>query len=144
MEVDGEISMTKVKAHLIDKREKAEAIGNLFDKFARLKSKEEILNFLAGLLSSSEVLMIARRIQIAEKILEEKTYEAICKELKVGSQNVSRIDNWLHSGDFKRDKWIQKIVKINERNKKKSFPRRNYDSLLDKYWFHRFWKDIFD
>lgn len=135
--------MAKVKVHLIDRKEKAEAIGNLFEKFSKLNSKEDVLNFLAGLLSSSEVLMIARRIRIAEKILEEKTYEEICKELKVGAQNISRIDNWLHSGDFKRDKWIQNIVKYKNKDRNGSaFSKRNPESLLDKYWFYRFWSDL--
>jgi len=57
--------------------------------------------------------MLAKRLKIAKLLIEGKTYEGICKELKVSMGTIARINVWLaqsgegfrsavnKSGDFK-------------------------------------------
>jgi TrpR-related protein YerC/YecD len=134
--------MAKVKPHEIDKKEKQEAITGFFKVVERLKNKNEMLNFFLGLLTSSEALMLARRIQIAQLILDEKSYEEIQKQLKVGTQTIHRTDQWINNGDDKTTHWLKDILRKEireEKNKYKQFP----ESLLRKYPAHRFWSDLF-
>jgi len=69
--------------------------------------------FIRDLLSKQELRMLAKRLKIAKLLIEGKTYEGICKELKVSMGTVARINVWLvqsgegfrravnKSGDFK-------------------------------------------
>lgn len=133
--------MTKVKPHEINKKEKQEAIFGFFDVVERLRNKNELLNFFLGLLTSSEALMLARRIQIAQNLIEEKSYEDIQKELKVGSQTINKIDRWINNEDEKFRSWLKNIIK---KEIKKNKNNSNFsESLLSKYPAHRFWSDLF-
>lgn len=72
---------------------------NLFIKLAKalalLHSAPEVANFLKDLLSESEVLMLARRLQIAELLIQGLTYEQIKSELKVSFGTIARVQTWL-------------------------------------------------
>ena len=74
--------MGKVKYYSINPRERFRIIGEFFEIIAGLRVKKEVVAFLVGLLTPSEALMLARRIQIAKMLLEEKNYENIRKKLK--------------------------------------------------------------
>jgi len=133
--------MTKVKPHTISSKEKIETVNGLFEVVSRLKTKKEIVDFFLGLFTQSEALMIARRIQIAKLLLEDKSYEDIQKTLKVGSSTIQRTYQWLYGGDKKYNDWLQGKVQGAEVNKK--YKNITYDSLLDKYPHHRFIKNLF-
>lgn len=63
-----------------------------------LKSREEVKNFFKDLLTLSEVVMISRRIQIAQMLLEGLGYEEIRKKLKVGFNTINQVERWLNNG----------------------------------------------
>lgn len=130
--------MSKVKPHLINKNEKYKIIGNFFEIISGLKSKNEIIDFFLGLLSASETLMIARRIQIAQMLISGDSYENIRKKLKVSNQTITKTDQWLHSGDEKYDIWLAKQL----RKKVKISSKENKGSMLNKYAHHRFLKNL--
>jgi len=135
--------MAKVKPHTIDPKEKFEAIDSLFNAIANLKTKKEIVDFFLGLFTASESLMMARRIQVARMLLDGKGFDAIQRKLHVSSQMVHKTDQWLHKGDDKYVAWLnvriqkQPIIK----DEIKTF---TYESMLDKYPYHRFIKNLFD
>lgn len=134
--------MAKVKPHAIDPIEKFEAIDNLFDVISNLKTKNEIVDFFLGLFTASESLMMARRIQVARLLLDGKGYEEIQKKLRVSSQMIHNTDQWLHKGDNKYVEWLNLRIQ-----KKKAIENKKvltYESMLDKYPYHRFIKNIFD
>lgn len=135
--------MSKVKPHLIDPSEKFQAIDSLFEVISKLKTKQEIVDFFLGLFTSSESLMMARRIQIARMLLDEKSYEDIMKKLRVSSQTINSTDKWLHRGDEKYTAWLKNRVSVVE-SKNNSKKNPTYESLLDKYPYHRFIKNLFD
>src|SRR3989339_445794 len=111
--------MPKVKSYSIDPREKRIIISDLFEIIVNLRNKEETLEFLIGLLTPSEILMIARRIQIARMLLEEDNYEVIRKKLKVSHQTINKVEHWL-----------------------REYETIKSSSLLDRYAHHRFLKEL--
>ncbi len=135
--------MSKVKPHMIDPNEKFQAIDSLFEVISKLKTKQEIVDFFLGLFTASESLMMARRVQIARMLLSEKSYDEIMKKLRVSSQTINATDKWLHKGDEKYTAWLKSRVSAVE-NIKTSKKDLTYASLLDKYPYHRFIKNLFD
>ncbi|MFA6047882.1 MAG: YerC/YecD family TrpR-related protein [Parcubacteria group bacterium] len=125
--------MSKVKAHLVDKKIKNKIIDEFFEIISDLKNKKESSGFLNGLLTDSEVLMIARRIQIAKMLLDGNDYETIRKKLKISLYNISRIDRWLR-GDEGRLMLIIGKVKSGRNTDKKILLS---GSMLNKFAHHR-------
>ncbi|HCP08214.1 MAG TPA: hypothetical protein DIT25_00205 [Candidatus Moranbacteria bacterium] len=129
--------MAKRKTHEVAFKERRAIIENFFEILSGLKSKNEVTDFLVGLLTPSEVLMISRRIQIAQLLLENVNYEEICRRLRVGSQMVTKTDRWLHGGGDENFIWLQRCLKAKQSLKKSN------RSGLDKYPQHRIWKELF-
>ncbi|HFC76824.1 MAG TPA: hypothetical protein ENJ27_01200, partial [Candidatus Moranbacteria bacterium] len=102
--------MAKIKPYEVDPKEKREIIEDLFLAISRLKTKKEIIDFFLGLFTASEVLMIARRIQVAKLLLEEKSYNQIQSKLGASSQMINKTDIWLHDGNEKYVKWLTKVI----------------------------------
>lgn len=74
-------------------------VDELFYKFSAaicgIKSIKDAAVFLRDLLSYQEAEMIAKRLRIAELLIEKKTYDDICKTLKVSSGTIARVQEWL-------------------------------------------------
>lgn len=134
--------MAKVKPHAIDDKEKFESIDSLFEVILKLKTKKEIVDFFLGLFTDSEALMMARRIQVARMLLDGKGYELIMKKLHVSSQMINKTDRWLHKGDDKYVAWLKSRLQTEQKDKK--IKTLTYKSMLDKYPYHRFLKNLFD
>lgn len=131
--------MAKVRVYTVDPKEKYKIIGELFEIIVNLKTKKEVVGFLIDLLTPSEILMIARRIQVAKMLLEEDNYEIIRKRLKVSNQTITKIEYWLKNDEEKNKLIIEKIEQL----KKMAKTRRFSDNMLDKYAHHRFLKELF-
>lgn len=136
--------MAKVKPHAIDPKEKFEAIDNLFEVISNLKTKNEIVDFFLGLFTASESLMMARRIQVARMLLDGKGYEEIQRKLRVSSQMVHKTDQWLHKGDEKYVQWLNLRIQKQKQKVKEKKRVLTYESMLDRYPYHRFIKNIFN
>jgi TrpR-related protein YerC/YecD len=71
----------------------------LFIKLARslaaLPTAQESAELLKDLLSESEALMLARRLQIAELLIGGETYATIREETKASPGTISRVQTWL-------------------------------------------------
>lgn len=135
--------MGKVQTKNIEKEKRYEIIGDFYDIVTNLKTKKEVIGFFMGLLTSSEALMFARRIQIARMLLEDKSYEDIRDELKVGVATITNVSHWLYG---ENDAFRKKIEEHKKNKKKLSNEEggynRNYGNLLDKYPQHRILKDL--
>jgi len=90
--------MPKVNPRSLDLNSKMKYLDLLWTSIAQLKTKEEVKHFFKDLLSESESIMLARRIEVAKRLLEGKSYDAIAQELKVGMDTIARVQNWLASG----------------------------------------------
>ncbi len=131
--------MAKVKSHEINAKERHKIIGNFFDIIANLKSKKEVVDFFVGLLTPSENLMVARRIQIAQLLIEGEGYETIKNKLKVSFQTITKTERWLHSEDEDYNSWLAKCLKIKPLKNNKEIEKEN---LLDRYSHHRVIKNL--
>ncbi len=138
--------MARVNIHSISKEERFQIIGEFFDVIAELKGKQDIIDFFIGLLTPSESLMLARRIQIAKLIIEDKNYEEIRLELGVGLRTIQSVHTWLNKkeGAYKKiiERYLEKIKLKNKKREKKSRKYYTRNSLLDRYPQHRFLKDL--
>lgn len=137
--------MGKIRAHEIDPKEKYKITGDFFEIILNLKLRKEVVNFFVGLLTPGEIVMLARRIQIARKLLEEKSYFEIKKELKVGSDTIFRTDKWLNSRGEEYKSWIKNCIeKVDSQKNSRRWGKKNYDSwsLLNKYPEYRIWKEF--
>lgn len=79
-------------------------VEKIFYKLCRaiceMKNTQEAAEFLRDLLSFQEAEMIAKRLKIAELILQDRTYTEIKQQLKVGYGKIARVQEWLKiSGD---------------------------------------------
>jgi len=118
-------------------------IGEFYDIVTNLKSKQEVIGFFMGLLTPSEALMFARRIQIAQLLLDEKSYDDIRKALGVGAATVTAVSRWLYDEREDFRKKIQEHKDRKQKNTTQTYKRRKYRSILDKYPEHRILKDLF-
>lgn len=132
--------MGKVKYHEIDSNERYEIIGDFFNIVSGLRTKKEAIDFFLGLLSSSEALMFARRIQIAKLLLEGVSYDDIRAKVRASNQTITKTDRWLHSEDKDYNRWLEKCLKKNNFDMKQT--KNDLLSMLDKYPAHRLLKKI--
>lgn len=129
--------MSKVRFYSIDKNERYRVIGEFFELIVNLRTKKEVIDFLIGLFTPSETLMIARRVQIAKMLLDDESYEIIRKNLKVSNQTISKVEHWLRSDEQKNKTIVSKFQHIKRINKK-----TYKNSMLDKFAHHKALKDL--
>tara|TARA_Y100000310_G_C20412101_1_gene682518 strand:- start:10 stop:312 length:303 start_codon:yes stop_codon:yes gene_type:complete len=78
------------------KREQIKLLGREFwQTCVAAKNTQELTRFLEGLLLPSEKVMMARRIQIAKKILQGATQSEVQSTLGVGQATVDKVEAWL-------------------------------------------------
>ena len=107
--------MPKVDPRAIDSNSKMKYLDLLWTSIAQLENREETKIFFKDLLSESEALMLARRIEIAKRLIEGESYETIAQELKVGMDTINRVQRWLISGSGGYEKAISGFKKETDR-----------------------------
>jgi TrpR-related protein YerC/YecD len=70
----------------------------LAESFLKLKSQQEVTNFLRDLLTIKEMEEFANRLEMAKLLKEGMSYKAIAKKLKVSTTTVTRTAHWLFHG----------------------------------------------
>lgn len=78
---------------------------------SEVNSPTEGLNLIKDLLSAQEAEMLAKRLKIAELILDGLTYEAITEELKTSQGTISRVAEWLKYGGEGYRKIVSRLKK---------------------------------
>ena len=140
--------MAKVKPSSMPKPDRERAVSGFLDLVTNLRTKTETVDFLLGILTPSEALMLSRRLQIAERMLrEETTIEEIRQELGVGIRTIYGVDRWLHSGNDDRDAWLANLIRSRAKGAYRAGKglgsRKGYSmSLLDRYPQHRILTDL--
>lgn len=81
----------------LSKQKVEELIVDLCEAMAVTSDKREAAELLTDLLGKQELEMIAKRLRIAELLLENYTYVKIKSELKVSFGTVARVQAWLQS-----------------------------------------------
>ncbi|RJQ31954.1 hypothetical protein C4572_01925 [Candidatus Parcubacteria bacterium] len=109
-------NMGKINPRLILKNEREELLDKLYMAIAALTKFEDVKSFFRDLLTESESVMLAKRLQIAEMLLQDLSYMKIRKELGVGINNISTVNHWLSYG---RDGYINALEKLHKLKMKK-------------------------
>ncbi len=131
--------MSRVQLNNIDPVERKKIIGDLFDIVTNLKTKKETVGFMMGLLSPSEILMLARRVQIAQMLLEGKSYKEISAEIKVSEGTVASVARWLYD---ENNELFKKQIYSHQRKIGKNKTKKYYDNILSPYGQLNALKDI--
>jgi TrpR-related protein YerC/YecD len=77
------------------KNEKEKMLTNAFLK---LKTEQEVANFLRDLLTIKELEEFANRLEMARLLKQGMSYKTISKKLKVSTTTVTRTAHWLFRG----------------------------------------------
>lgn len=89
-----------------------------FDDFwaalASCETKQEVKEFLMGLLTHTERKMFSKRFQIVMMLLLGYDYQAIRSRLKVSSATVAKINNLLNEEGGGVKKVAQRILKLKQ------------------------------
>jgi|SRR3989344_6082709 len=138
----------KVRPRKIDNKERIKYLDALYTAMESLKSREEVKNFLRDLLTESERIMIGRRIIIAQRLLNDQSYDQIMREMKVGPDTIMRVHKWLEDENDGYEKAIQKLEKVLEsrqkvRNKAYRAPF-SFEGLKQRYPLHFLLFNLFD
>lgn len=113
------MAMGKVQHRQLTKSEWEALRRTLVTAFRRSGVKREGEELLFDLLTKSEVIMLARRLLIAQHLLKGESFEEIARELHVGLPTVQSIDHWLEA----KLPFYRRILRFEEdAGKKKRFP----------------------
>jgi uncharacterized protein YerC len=82
-------------------------------------------NFLYGLLTPSEQIMLGRRIWISRMILENKRYDEIGARLHVGSGTIAHVELWLRGLLPDYGKHIKREMKRTTEAKRRQAAKEN-------------------
>lgn len=95
----GKLNRTALNPKVKEKLEK-----NLWKVFSSSKSANDSRDFWGKFLTSSEIAILAKRLEIFKMVIEKKPYETIQDTLKVGGNTIARAQNTLRKyGDsFKK------------------------------------------
>lgn len=124
--------MARVDPRKINSKEKMKYLDLLWTSIAELKEREEVKNFFKDMLTPSESVMLARRILVAKMLLEDKTYDNIQKELRVGLDTIARVHRWLISGFGGYENAIKKFNKVLDMRLKKI---KSSQEVIEPYTF---------
>jgi TrpR-related protein YerC/YecD len=101
--------MPRFEHRRLNQKEKNKIFNQLFSAVGSLKNKQEIVDFFRDLLSPSEVLMLARRLQIAQMLQEGKSYYEIKHELSASFDTINSVKQFLDSGNRGYHKVIARL-----------------------------------
>lgn len=118
-------------------------IDDLFIEFIEaldsVKNSKEAASFIRDLLSEQEIVMFARRLQIANLLIAGETYENIRQALKVSFGTIARVQTWLN---LYGDGYRAVIEKVRKKNKViRSNESAPWKSLKKKYPMY-FWPQL--
>lgn len=133
--------MSRVNPRALDSNSKMKYLDLLWTSIAQLETREETKQFFKDLLSESEAIMLARRIEIAKRLIEGESYGKIVGDLKVGTDTIGRVQQWLTSGFGGYEKAVNGFKKeLNQRfgkkSKAKTEPPYSFGWIKQKYPLH--------
>ena len=77
---------------------KNEKEKTLTSVFLKLKTEQDVANFLRDLLTIKEFEEFANRLEMARLLKQGMSYKAIAKKMKVSTTTVTRVAHWLFRG----------------------------------------------
>lgn len=107
--------MTKISKLPIDQKRMNQFYDDFWSAIALLESKQEARNFLFDLLTHTERKMLAKRLQVTIMLIEDDDYQTIKSYVKVGTETIARINNWLNGGAVGLRKIAEKLISLKKK-----------------------------
>lgn len=131
----------RVKPKSLDDKARMETLDALYTAASAVKGREAIKLFLRDLLTSSERIMLGRRILIARKLLAGESSRTIAADMKVGNDTVYRVARWLEDQMPGYEQAVKAMEKEFENRKQKYEDKKLYATsglyrLKKKYPLH--------
>jgi uncharacterized protein YerC len=125
--------MSKIEPRKLSKQKIFQFEKELRGALLHPKKKEDSVSLIMEVLTPSERIMAARRIQVAKRLLNGESYISIKRKMKVGFPMIHNVDTWLES-NF--DEYKNIIPPLLEEAKEKSSVKGNRKKPLgDPYTF---------
>lgn len=142
--------MPRVQPKSLPKDELHGFLEEFWTMIATLETKDEVKNFFRDLLSTTEALMLARRIRIAKMLLRGTNYGDIAEALHTSEGTIASVHRWLQSGfggyakNLPRlEKELGKISKKKERQEAQQQPY-SFEWLKRRYPLYFLLFNLFD
>ena len=87
--------MAKIKLQKITIEQKKKYITGLGETILKYKTTTQMEEFLRNFLTASELVMLARRVEIANGLIKGEGYRELRKKIGVGMSTVQSVDRWL-------------------------------------------------
>lgn len=81
----------------LDKRQAQDLVIDLCEAIAATKNSQEAAQLLTDLLGKQELDMLARRLKVADLLLQDFTYLQIQRLLKMSRTTIARVQTWLQN-----------------------------------------------
>jgi TrpR-related protein YerC/YecD len=108
---------------------------------SELPNIQEVASFLRDLLSYQEAEMIAKRLRIAELLLDGDKYEEIMEKIKVSAGTIARVQEWLKMSGSGYRKAVEQVKKKYKDDIGKSKNFGNWSSIKKRYPIY-YWPEI--
>jgi len=89
--------MAKFNHRTLSVKERTKLLNEFWDDLSSMDSKEKLRHLFESLLTSSEKVMLARRLKVVKGLMLGKSYVEIREELGVGLSTIEHVDQWLSS-----------------------------------------------
>jgi len=124
------------------KEDEQELLLDFCDIVSSIKDPNEAARFLRDLLSPQEIEMLAKRIKVAELLIDEWSYNKIKEYLKVSDGTIARVNEWLKlTGDGYRLVVERLKKKRKERKIDNKYEVSDFEKLKRKYPIY-FWPEL--
>lgn len=125
--------MAKFNPYLLSAKERKRIVGQFFNALSLLDNDIDIKNFFEDLLTESEMIMLARRLEVARMLVKGVGYQKIRSALKVGFDNINAVNCWLRYGKKGYASIIEKLDKFEKKNLSKKSLKKEKTTSFDWY-----------
>lgn len=129
--------MPRVQPKSLPAQERKELLDDLWNMIALLEDKEEVHRFFRDLLSETEAIMLARRVQIAKALLHGVSYEEIKVIMHTSDVTIAGVHRWLQSGFGGYTSALPRLEKAVEQQRKGNEKQRDASTPYSFEWLKR-------
>lgn len=126
----------KLKQADLTKEQFIESLDTLYTAVGAVKGRAAMKLFLRDLLTSSERIMLGRRIVIARRLLAGDSTRAIQAELRVGPVTIQHVKKWLEDQMPGYEDAVRALEKEMGKRKVKAEQKKMWHALKRKYPLH--------
>jgi len=140
--------MVKLKSKHFTTEEEKILLRRLYQAIGGLRGEKEAGALLVGLLTDTELIMLARRIYIAGLLLQGDSYIDIKEKTHAGTGTIAHVQRWLDQDKTKCTKQViknfEKKLRTQESRKYAPDDQFSFVALKKKYPLHFLLFNIFD